>query len=100
MQKQGRRVQDSLAVANDLATETISSIRTVRSFAAERCEIAGYRDRLRVTYSLNKNQIFAYSGYIIVNQVCFSTSTLARLYYMDYWFPSDLPICIVFFSFC
>ena len=62
-------MQESLARANEQATEAIGAMRTVRSFAAERAEIAGYRELLGETYSLNKRQVFAYSGYVIVNQV-------------------------------
>ena len=62
-------MQESLARANEQATEAIGAMRTVRSFAAERAEIGGYRELLGETYSLNKRQVFAYSGYVIVNQV-------------------------------
>ena len=47
-------IQDSLAHANASAEEAISSVRTVRSFAAEQAETCRYRKRLNKTLSLRK----------------------------------------------
>lgn len=63
------RVQNSLAHANRLATEVIGAMRTVRSFAAERSESRAYTARLQHVYDLNVRLGFAYSGYVVVNQV-------------------------------
>nr|XP_047127129.1 ABC-type oligopeptide transporter ABCB9-like isoform X2 [Hydra vulgaris] len=56
-------VQNSLANANECAQEVISSIRTVRSFAAENQEIARYSERLYVTYNLRKKESFLQTFY-------------------------------------
>ncbi|XP_067910673.1 ATP-binding cassette sub-family B member 9 isoform X3 [Heterodontus francisci] len=54
-----KQVQDALANANNIAEETISSIRTVHSFANERTEAHTYNEQLKTMYSLNKKQILS-----------------------------------------
>ncbi|XP_030014886.1 antigen peptide transporter 1 [Sphaeramia orbicularis] len=60
-QTMARKVQESLAKANQVATETFSNMKTVRSFANEDGETARYRKRLEETYSLNKREAVAYA---------------------------------------
>ena len=45
-------IQDALANANSLADETISSARTVRSFANEKGESENYYEKMKVAYLL------------------------------------------------
>uniref|UniRef100_A0A673LNM0 ABC-type oligopeptide transporter ABCB9 n=1 Tax=Sinocyclocheilus rhinocerous TaxID=307959 RepID=A0A673LNM0_9TELE len=68
-------VQTALAQANKVAEETISAMRTVRSFANEDQEADSYYSRLQEMFVLNKKQAVAYA--------CFMWSTLqvAILYY-------------------
>ena len=61
--KLSERVQNSLAHANECAQEVISSIRTVRSFAAENQELNQYTNRLHITYNLRKKESFLQTFY-------------------------------------
>ncbi|XP_032872737.1 antigen peptide transporter 1-like [Amblyraja radiata] len=65
-------VQTSLAKANDVATETLSAMRTVRSFANEAGECERYEQRLQDTYHLNKKEAALYA-------ICAWTSSLSGL---------------------
>lgn len=71
-QELGAKVQKSLAQANDVATETFSSMKTVRSFANEEGETERYRKRLEKTYSLNKEEAAAYAASTWTNSVSLS----------------------------
>lgn len=62
-------VQESLAKANQVATETFSNMKTVRSFANEDGETERYRERLEDTYSLNKKEALAYAASTWANSV-------------------------------
>ena len=62
-------MQDSLARANEVAEETCSSMRTVRSFANEPVETARYAEKLVVTRKLKVKEAFAYAGYVWSNEV-------------------------------
>ena len=57
-------VQTALAEANKVAEETISSMRTVRSFASEEQEADSYYSKLLVMFQLNKKQALVYAGYM------------------------------------
>lgn len=63
------KVQESLAKANQVATETFSCIKTVRSFANEDGETERYRRRLDDTYALNKKEAAAYAASTWANSV-------------------------------
>eukprot|EP00039_Didymoeca_costata_P013288 m.199762 g.199762 ORF g.199762 m.199762 type:complete len:832 (-) comp15729_c0_seq11:1660-4155(-) len=65
-QKLSKKVQDSLASANNVAEQTISSIRTVRSFAYEKGEVDRYSEELMVAYRLKIHQAIVYVGYMSV----------------------------------
>lgn len=52
------QVQDSFAVANSVAEETISGIRTVRSFAREDYERVRYRDSIEEAFHIAKKRAF------------------------------------------
>ena len=62
-------VQESLAKANQVATETFSCMKTVRSFANEEGETEKYRQRLQDTYNLNKQESAAYAASTCANSV-------------------------------
>ncbi|XP_040203253.1 ATP-binding cassette sub-family B member 9 [Rana temporaria] len=62
--KLAKEVQTALAKANSTAEETISAIKTVRSFANEETEANVYSDKLHQLYSLYKKEAFAYTYYI------------------------------------
>ncbi|KAJ8398369.1 hypothetical protein AAFF_G00426240 [Aldrovandia affinis] len=75
------RVQESLARANDVATETFSSIKTVRSFANEDGETRRYKQRLEETYSLNKQEAAAYAASTWTNSLSSLALKVSILYY-------------------
>lgn len=56
-----RKLQGSLAEANQVATEAFSHIKTVKSFANEDGETEKYRGRLDKTYRINKMESVAYA---------------------------------------
>ncbi|XP_037113963.1 ATP-binding cassette sub-family B member 9 isoform X1 [Syngnathus acus] len=69
-----KEVQTTLAKANKVAEETISAMKTVRSFANEHREADSYYSKLVVMYHLNKKQALAYACYMWSS--CISELTL------------------------
>ena len=61
-----KAVQQSFAEANDVAENTVSAIRTVRSFANEDAESVRYRKKLDDAYKNKIKQAQAYIGYSAV----------------------------------
>jgi ATP-binding cassette subfamily B protein len=57
------QVQDALAAASVIAEESISGIRTVRSFAREPEEMGRYGSALEESYRLAARRAFAYGGF-------------------------------------
>lgn len=78
-QKLTKEVQTTLADANKVAEETISSMRTVRSFANECGEADSYYAKLLVMFELNKKQALAYACYMWSS--CVSTGSRLLIYY-------------------
>ncbi|MEE6504074.1 hypothetical protein FKM82_005059 [Ascaphus truei] len=58
-----KEVQTALAKANNIAEETISAMKTVRSFANEEAEVALYGEKLQRVYALYKKEAVAYTCY-------------------------------------
>lgn len=71
-----RKLEDSLAQANQVATETFSHIKTVKSFANEDGETEKYRCRLDNIYRLNKMQSGAYAFSMWSSTVSVQTSLM------------------------
>ena len=80
-EKLSKQVQDSLALANETAEESISSIRTVRSFAAETVEGRHYDKRLQETFKLKVKEAIAFGGYVSCTEVCFLAMEVLVLFY-------------------
>ncbi|KAI4821079.1 hypothetical protein KUCAC02_029030, partial [Chaenocephalus aceratus] len=76
-----KEVQTTLAEANKVAEETISSMRTVRSFANEEGEADTYLSKLLVMFQLNKKQALAYAGYMWSSCISELALEIAVLYY-------------------
>ncbi|KAF3696191.1 ATP-binding cassette sub-family B member 9 ATP-binding cassette transporter 9 [Channa argus] len=74
-------VQTTLAEANKVAEETISAMRTVRSFANEHGEAESYYTKLLVMFSLNKKQALAYAFYMWSSCISELALEVAILYY-------------------
>ncbi|ELT94942.1 hypothetical protein CAPTEDRAFT_6286 [Capitella teleta] len=82
-------VQDSLAKANEVAEEVVSSMRTVRSFANESDEVKRYDIKLQVTKKLKMKEAFAYAGYIWSNELFALSLIVATLYYGGHLVVND-----------
>ncbi|KAI7806642.1 antigen peptide transporter 1 [Triplophysa rosa] len=80
-QKLSVKVQESLAKANDVAMETFSSMKTVRSFANEDGETERYRKCLDDTYALNKVEAAAYAASTWTNSMSSLALKVSILYY-------------------
>ncbi|XP_016372003.1 antigen peptide transporter 1 [Sinocyclocheilus rhinocerous] len=80
-QKLSVQVQESLAKANDVATETFSSMKTVRSFANEDGETERYRKCLEDTYALNKVEAAGYAASTWTNSMSSLALKVSILYY-------------------
>ncbi|XP_065154978.1 antigen peptide transporter 1 isoform X1 [Paramisgurnus dabryanus] len=80
-QKLSKQVQESLAKANDVAMETFSSMKTVRSFANEDGETERYRKCLEETYALNKVEAAAYAASTWTNSMSSLALKVSILYY-------------------
>ncbi|KAK3540809.1 hypothetical protein QTP86_001968 [Hemibagrus guttatus] len=75
------KVQDSLAKSNSVATETFSSIKTVKSFANEDGESGRYKKCLEHTYSLNKVEAVGYAASTWTNSMSSLALKVSILYY-------------------
>ncbi|KAM9393017.1 ABC-type oligopeptide transporter ABCB9 [Pholidichthys leucotaenia] len=76
-----KQVQTTLAEANKVAEETISAMKTVRSFANEGGEGNSYYGKLLVMFQLNKKQALAYACYVWSSYISELALELAILYY-------------------
>ncbi|XP_014916780.1 ATP-binding cassette sub-family B member 9-like isoform X1 [Poecilia latipinna] len=76
-----KEVQTVLAEANKVAEETISGMRTVRSFANESREANSYYAKLLVMFQLNKKQALAYACYMWSSCISELALEVAVLYY-------------------
>ncbi|XP_042276382.1 ATP-binding cassette sub-family B member 9 [Thunnus maccoyii] len=79
-----KEVQTTLAEANKVAEETISAMRTVRSFANECGEADSYYAKLLVMFQLNKKQALAYACYMWSSCISELALEVAILYYGGY----------------
>ncbi|XP_041757311.2 ATP-binding cassette sub-family B member 9 [Coregonus clupeaformis] len=76
-----KEVQTALAQANQVAEETISGMKTVRSFANEEQEADSYYGRLHVMFQLNKKQALAYALYMWSSCISELVLQVAILFY-------------------
>jgi len=60
VRKMSKKLQDALAKSTEVAEESISNIRTVRSFSRELYEHERYGERVTESYKKAKNLAFAY----------------------------------------
>ncbi len=67
-----------MADSNHVAEETLSTIRTVRSFANEDGEIKRYNDTLHLFYKLKFKQAIVYSTYDWAVQVSFERNFIGK----------------------
>ncbi|CAL1615051.1 unnamed protein product [Knipowitschia caucasica] len=76
-----KEVQTTLAEANRVAEETVSAMRTVRSFANEHNEAESYYSKLLQMFRLNRRQALAYGVYMWCTCLSEVALELAVLYY-------------------
>ncbi|XP_026107371.1 ATP-binding cassette sub-family B member 9-like [Carassius auratus] len=76
-----KEVQTALAQANKVAEETISAMRTVRSFANEDQEGDSYYSRLQEMFVLNKKQAVAYACFMWSSYISELALQVAILFY-------------------
>ncbi|KAJ0019069.1 hypothetical protein NQD34_006638, partial [Periophthalmus magnuspinnatus] len=76
-----KEVQSTLAEANRVAEETVSAMRTVRSFANEQGEAESYYSKLLQVFKLNRRQALAYALYMWSSCLSEVALELAVLYY-------------------
>ncbi|KAK1156403.1 ATP-binding cassette sub-family B member 9 [Acipenser oxyrinchus oxyrinchus] len=74
-------VQDALAKANNIAEETVSAMKTVRSFANEEAEAGLYWEKLQHMYKLNRKQALAYACYMWSSSLTVLALQVSILYY-------------------
>ncbi|XP_067262455.1 ATP-binding cassette sub-family B member 9 [Chanodichthys erythropterus] len=74
-------VQTALAQANKVAEETISAMRTVRSFANEDQEADSYYSKLQEMFILNKKQAVAYACFMWSSYISELALQVAILFY-------------------
>ncbi len=60
-----------MAKANNVAQETISSMRTVRSFANEDVEVENYSTKLTLTLRLYYTKATLYGSWVMTNNVSY-----------------------------
>ncbi|CAK9293083.1 unnamed protein product [Gordionus sp. m RMFG-2023] len=75
------KTQQSLAKSNDTTQETLSSIKTVKSFAGENSEILRYSRDLKRTYRLMKRGALLYAGYMWSSKTYELAILILILYY-------------------
>ncbi|KAI1727003.1 ABC transporter domain-containing protein [Ditylenchus destructor] len=78
------KTQNTIADANRVAEEVISSMRTVRSFACERKECSRFEANLHNTLSFYKKKSLAYMGFTWVNEMANNVILIAVLCYGGY----------------
>ncbi|KAF7689483.1 hypothetical protein HF521_012836 [Silurus meridionalis] len=80
-QKLSKKVQDSIARANDAAGEAVSGIRTVTSFNAKQSEKCRYDVRLMDTHNIKTQRDTVRAMYLLVRRLTELGVKVAMLYY-------------------
>lgn len=76
-----KEVQNALARASNTAEETISAMKTVRSFANEEQEAEVYSQKLQQVYKLNRKEAAAYMYYVWGSGLTLLVVQVSILYY-------------------
>jgi ABC transporter fused permease/ATP-binding protein len=81
VRKLSKQVQDALAESGEVAEETISGIRTVRSFAAEEVESRRYEAKVEQSFQLGQRVARASSGFLALGSfAAFAAAALVFWY--------------------
>ncbi len=81
VRKLSKEVQDALAASNEVAEESLSGVRTVRSFAAERHEVERYQGAVEKAFALARNRIRQSSTFMAVASFSGFAAAVAVLWY-------------------
>ncbi|XHF14935.1 ABC transporter transmembrane domain-containing protein [Archangium gephyra] len=76
-----KKTQDALAAANTVAEESLSGIRTVRSFAAERHEVERYRSATERAYDITRHRVMQSSIFMTVASSASMSAVAVVLWY-------------------
>jgi ABC transporter fused permease/ATP-binding protein len=87
IRKLSKESQDALAKSNEVAEETISSLRTVRSFVGEKAEEGRYNTAVQAAYQLAVKR--TYAGSLFVGAATFASFGSAALVF---WYGARLVI--------
>ncbi|KAK6010365.1 ABC transporter transmembrane region, partial [Ostertagia ostertagi] len=88
--KLSEKTQTTIADANQIADEVLSTMRTVRSFACERREVDRFEGKLDETLRMNRKKAIAYMGYTWNNEFCDNAILVAVLFYGGHLVMSDM----------
>uniref|UniRef100_A0AC35UD14 ATP-binding cassette sub-family B member 9 n=1 Tax=Rhabditophanes sp. KR3021 TaxID=114890 RepID=A0AC35UD14_9BILA len=77
----GERTQLTIADANKKADEVLSTMRTIRSFAAEKGEADKFEEYLGKTLDVRKKESLAYMAYTWLNEFCDNAILVTVLFY-------------------
>ncbi|XP_062846203.1 antigen peptide transporter 2a [Trichomycterus rosablanca] len=80
-QELSKKVQDSMAIANDAARETVSGIRTVKSLNAQKSETCRYDERLMDTHNIKTQRDTVRAVYLLVRRLTELGVQVVMLYY-------------------
>uniref|UniRef100_A0AAY5ENH6 Transporter associated with antigen processing, subunit type a n=1 Tax=Electrophorus electricus TaxID=8005 RepID=A0AAY5ENH6_ELEEL len=80
-QRLSKEVQDSIARANDAASEAVSGIRTLKSFNTEQSESHRYNDRLMNTHKLKTQRDTVRAVYLLLRRLIELGVNVAMLHY-------------------
>ena len=81
VRKLSKEVQDALAASNEVAEESLSGVRTVRSFAAERHEVERYRNAQENAFGLARRRIAQSATFMGTASFAASAAAAAVLWY-------------------
>uniref|UniRef100_A0A8C4S0A3 Transporter associated with antigen processing, subunit type a n=1 Tax=Erpetoichthys calabaricus TaxID=27687 RepID=A0A8C4S0A3_ERPCA len=76
-----KKVQDSIALANDTAGEVVSGIKTVRSFSAEDREAERYEKNLQDIHNLKTKRDTIRAAYLLIRRLVTLAFQVIMLYY-------------------
>ncbi|CAJ0593586.1 unnamed protein product [Cylicocyclus nassatus] len=88
--KLSEKTQTTIADANQIAEEVLSTMRTVRSFACERREADRFENKLGDTLRMNRKKAIAYMGYSWNTEFCDNAILVAVLFYGGHLVMSNM----------
>lgn len=81
VRKLSKEVQDALAYSSEVAQESLSGVRTVRSFAAEKTEVERYGGAVEKAFALARRRILQSSTFMAVAAFGGSAAAVLVLWY-------------------